>query len=111
MHSSLLWFKLIHQQHYEREFEQQHCSRPDRELRKITVSDFSSALRLIIQDFPFFTTSQEQQDSIVSCCFFFIPLESVTSLKPPFDYNWNAHIVWSLTLSTKAEKKKKTGQT
>ena len=61
--------------------------------------------RLIIQDFPLLTTSQEQQDGTVSYCFFFIPWESVRSLKPLFNNNWNAHVVWSLEALTKAEGK------
>lgn len=63
---------------------------------------FSIAWRLIIQDFLLFTAGLEQQDSLVSCSFSFIPLESVRSLKPLLKYNWNAHVVWGLAPSTNA---------
>lgn len=47
-----------------------------------------SKQRLIIQEFPLLTTSQEQQGSTAYySAFIFIPLESVRSLKPLFDYN------------------------
>ena len=67
--------------------------------------------RLIIQEFPLLKTSQEQQDSTACFSFFFIPSESVRSLKPLFEYNWNAHVVWSLAPSSKAERKYRTNIT